>query len=124
MTSRKSIEESEMPAKNWQVEGLHDKLNLLDKQMIQMNASLQTLITRSQSQVTPQQLTENIAAVKIGYETAIKESEKDTNTKIDGLKANVKTNNRRVSLFTGAIISVAIIVVGAAALIILKGGNG
>jgi di/tripeptidase len=77
MSTKKTQEESEQPAKVYQLDALGDRFATLENTMQEgfnrLNSSVNTLVIKSESQVTPQQLTDNITAVKSSLEKDIEE---------------------------------------------------
>lgn len=94
MTTKKTQEESEQPAKVYQLDALTDKFNNLSDQMKsgfgQINTSVNALLVKSESQVTPQQLTDNIAALKKNFEETLDNEVKKVHLEYKPLKDNNK----------------------------------
>lgn len=109
MAAKKTQEELEQPAKVYQLDALQNRFDSFERQITQgfstMNTSLQTLITQSQSQVTPQQLNENVSAAKLAMQQELKEEVRVINLEYGPLKRNV-------TKFLWAVIAEAIIIVG------------
>lgn len=80
MTAKKSQEESEQPAKVYQLDALADQLitlsNTTKDGFDRINTSVNTLLVKSDSQVTASQLADNIAAVKSTIDGRIDEEVK------------------------------------------------
>lgn len=106
---RKSQEESEQPAKVYQLDALGEQVAGIASQMkegfTQVNSSVNALLIKSESQVTPQQLNDNIAALKTTLENQITEEVKKIHLTYKPLKDNNKWLIR-------AIASQGIIIVG------------
>lgn len=68
MTAKKSQEESEQPAKVYQLDAIESQVKDVAEQMKtgfhRVNTSIDTLLIKSESQVTPQQFAENLLAQK------------------------------------------------------------
>ena len=94
MTTKKTQEESEQPAKVYQLDAVDTKVTELAAEMrtafLQVNQSLTTLVDKSSTQVTPQQLADNIAVVKKAQEESDKALEKRIHLEFDPLKEQNK----------------------------------
>lgn len=98
MAAKKTQKESEQPAKVYQLDAVQAKVDSIDKQVTEgfkaVNDSLQALILKSNTQVTPQQLADNIAAIKKSLEDELESTVKDAVEKIHLEYKPIKDNNR------------------------------
>lgn len=113
--TKKSQEESEQPAKVYQLDALASQLETLSKTMSdgfdRVNTNVNTLLIKSESQVTPQQLSDNIKAVKKETADSLSEEVK----KIHLIYGPIKENNKWL---IRAIAGQAIILIGQLAFIV------
>lgn len=127
MAAKKTQEEAELLVKNYQLDAVESQVQALQEQMKegfkQANEGIRTLIQKSDGQVTPQQLTDNVSALKSGFDQQIKESEEKQTLRINRLEENVKGNNKNMNRFTWIVIGTGVSIIGAAFVIVLKGGN-
>lgn len=104
---KKSQEESEQPAKVYQLDALTDQVNNLAGQMekgfTQINTSVNALLVKSETQVTPTQLADNITAVKTTLQTNIEEEVNKIHLEYRPLK---KTINWLLLTVAGAAIAI------------------
>lgn len=102
-------EEKELPAKVYQLEAIEAQVQSIGKQMTEgfdrLNFSVNTLITKSENQVTPQQLESNISALRVVFEDKLEEQVEKLHLEYGPLKENNKW-------FIRAMASQAIIIVG------------
>jgi hypothetical protein len=107
--SKKSQEESEQPAKVYQLDAIESQVKSLTNQVTtgftRVNTSIDTLLVKSESQVTPQQLNDNILAAKSAVENKIEEEVEKIHLEYRPIKENNKWLIR-------AIAAQAIILVG------------
>lgn len=107
MAAKKTQQESEKAAKVYQLDAIQEQVSALKDQMSEgfntVNSSVQALLVKSNSQVTPQQLADNITAVNKTTEEKIKEEVK----KIHLTYGPIKDNNK---WFIRAIIGQGIII--------------
>lgn len=117
MSGKKTQAELESYVKGYQLVSLQERFDSFEKQitlnLTTINASLQTLITQSNSYVTPQQQNDNIKA----SEDKIRRDFNDLAKQVDG-------NNKTFRRFAGAALGGAIMVLASAILIVINGGNG
>jgi hypothetical protein len=77
MVAKKSQEESEQPAKVYQLDVINEQVNNLAVQMekgfTKVDGSINALLLKSDSQVTVSQLTDNITALRSSIDTKITE---------------------------------------------------
>lgn len=92
--TKKTQEESEQPAKVYQLDAVDSKVENLTKEMRtsfdQVNKNLNTLIVKSESQVTPQQLSDNVLSVKAALENQVKEEVEKIHLEYRPIKDNNK----------------------------------
>lgn len=90
---KKSQEESEQPAKVYQLDALNDKVDTLTKQteneFNKIQESLKTLLLKSETQVTPQQLNDNILALDKKFQTALDDEVKKIHLEYRPVKKNI-----------------------------------
>lgn len=92
--TKKTQEESEQPAKVYQLDAVQSKVDSIDKQVTEgfkvVNESLQALILKSNSQVTPQQLADNITAVTKTTDDKLKTLKETIDLEYSPIKENNK----------------------------------
>lgn len=107
--TKKSQEESEQPAKVYQLDALGEQVKVLQETMKtgfdRVNANVNTLLVKSESQVTPQQLSDNLKAVRKEASDSLTEEVK----KIHLIYGPLKDNNK---WFIRAIVTQAVVIVG------------
>lgn len=115
---RKTQEELEQPAKVYQLEALGSQFSALQTTtkdgFDRLTASVNTLLIKSESQVTPQQLQDNLQVLKGSLETQIEEEVKKIHLTYKPLKDNNKWLIR-------AIATQSIIIVGQLILVLIIG---
>lgn len=123
MVSKKSLEESEKNAKVWMVDAVNERFDSLDKQLLSIDNRLAELGKKSETQVTPQQLTDNITALRSDFSRQMEESEEKQNIKIANLGKDVNQVRKDMNRFTWIVISTGVSIIGVAITIILRAGN-
>lgn len=100
--SEKSQEELEAPVKGYQLEAVAQQVVDLAKQTTigfkEVKDSLNTLVLKSEGQVTPQQMIDNVTAVRTTLETKIEEEVKKLHLEFDPLKENNKWLIRAIAV--------------------------
>lgn len=128
MAAKKTQAEAEKLVKNYQLDAVEGQVQAIQKQMTegfaQANDGIRTLIRKSESQVTPQQLADNITALKSSFESQIKESEEKQNVKIDSLGKDILRTNNNMRQFTWIVIGTGVSIIGVAVTIIMRSGGG
>lgn len=102
MATRKSQTELERPAKVYEVMALESQIKSLNEQLQRMNNNMETLLLKSETQITPQQLAENLAAVRISFDKEIKDTEERIHLEYGPIK---KANSRLLWLVAAAAVS-------------------
>lgn len=94
MAAKKSQRESEQAAKVYQLDAIQSRVDAIEKQMTKgfdtVQESLKALLLKSNSQVTPQQLADNITALKSTLEEAIADTEEKIHLEYGPIKENNK----------------------------------
>jgi len=94
MAARKTQEELEQPAKNYQIEALETQFKSFSTEVrtnfVTVNQNIQTLINQSQSQISPQTFQENLSALKTSLETKVDEEIEKVQLKYDPIRDNNK----------------------------------
>lgn len=93
MSAKKSQEESEQPAKVYQLDAIQSEVGGLKTQMTEgfkaINENIQALLLKSNTQVTPQQLADNISALGKTFDDKLKESEAKIHLTYGPTKKNI-----------------------------------
>ena len=116
MASKKTQAELESYVKGYQLVSLQDRFDSFEKQMVQINTSLQTLITQSSAQISPQQFAENLSAQRATLEDRVSEEVRAIHLEYRPLKDNLKWLLR-------AVVAQAIVIVGQIILYFYVSGN-
>lgn len=94
VAAKKSQEESEQPAKVYQLDAIVDQVNGLAVQMekgfIKVDTSINALLVKSESQVSPQQLENTVTAARSTLENQISEEVEKIHLAYSPLKENNK----------------------------------
>lgn len=128
MAAKKSQSEAEELVKNYQLDAVESQVQQIQKQMTegfaQANEGIKTLIESTRTQVTPQQLTDNLTALRSDFSRQMKESEKMQDTKMYALAKDVTKTGKDMNRFTWIVISTGVSIIGVAMTIIIRSGNG
>lgn len=121
MAAKKTQEESEQPAKVYQLDAIESQVKGLTEQVTtgfnRINKSVDLLVTKSESQVTPQQMADNIAALRSTFDNQIKEE-------IEKLHLEYRPIKNRNNWLLGTVVASAIAIFGQVVFIInLTNGN-
>lgn len=100
-------EELEAPAKVYQFNDLADQLQRVEAIVNKMSEKLE-------AQVTANYLENRLVAQSTSWDDKLKGELKDRDIRMNGFEKDVKTNNKRMNTFTGAIIAVGVIVIASA----------
>lgn len=109
--ARKSQEEMEAPAKVWQVEALNGTID-------EVKVLVQTLVAKSDNQVTNKRFEEGLLAQSTAFADKIADEKDKLNLRIDGLSKDVKRNNNNMTKFTWIVIGVGMTIIGSAVSVI------
>lgn len=94
MASKKTQQELEQPVKGYELEAVRTQVENLEKVVTkgfeQANHSLNTLLIKSETQVTPQQLVDNITALKKSTEDYVQEEVKKIHLEYRPMKNNIR----------------------------------
>lgn len=128
MAAKKSQAEAEELVKNYQLDAVENQVQQIQKQMTegfaQANEGIKTLIENTKSQVSPQQLTDNLTALRSDFTRQMKESEKIQDTKMYGLGKDVTKVSKDMTRFTWIVITTGVSIIGVAVTIIMRAGGG
>lgn len=104
MAARKTQKELEQPAKNYQIEAVENNLKNLTNEMrsnfTTVNQNIQTLITKSEGQVSPQTFQESLTALRTSIEQRIEEEVEKIHLRYAPMKDNLKWLLRTVVVTT------------------------
>lgn len=107
MVTKKTQEESEQPAKVYQLDSLSDKFDNFERQanseFSDIKESLKVLLLKSETQVTPQQMNDNIVALDKKTQNAIEDEVKKIHLEYRPMKKNI---SRAIWLIVGTIAAV------------------
>lgn len=128
MAAKKSQAEAEELVKNYQLDAVENQVQQIQKQMTegfaQANEGIKTLIENTKSQVSPQQLTDNLTALRSDFTRQMKESEKIQDTKMYSLGKDTMKVAKDMNRFTWIVIGTGVSIIGVAVTIIMKAGGG
>lgn len=128
MPSRKSQSEAEELVKNYQLDAVESQVMAIQRDMTkgfaEANEGIKALLLKSESQVTPQQLTDNLTALRSDFTRQMKESERSQDTKMYALAKDVTRNNKNMRQFTWIVIGTGVSIIGVAITIIMRAGSG
>ena len=120
MASKKTQQELEQAVKGYQLDAVQSKVDAIEKQMTEgfqtVNDSLKALLLKSNSQVTPQQLADNITALKNTVEDQMREEINKIHLEYGPIKENNKW-------FLRAVIGQGIVILGLALFTLAVTGN-
>jgi hypothetical protein len=105
--SKKTQEEYEQPAKVYQLEALSDKVENFTMQanleFSDIKESLKALLLKSETQVTPQQMNDNIFALDKKFHSSLDEEIKKVHLEYRPVKKNI---SKAIWLISGTILAV------------------
>jgi hypothetical protein len=105
--TKKTQEESEQPAKVYQLDALSDKFDNFERQanteFADIKESLKTLLLKTDTQVTPQQLNDNLLALDKKHSNALDEEVKKIHLEYSPVKKNI---SKALWLIVGTIFAV------------------
>lgn len=91
--TKKTQEESEQPAKVYQLDALGDKFDNFERQanaeFADIKESLKTLLLKTDTQVTPQQLNDNLLALDKKHQNALDEEVRKIHLEYSPVKKNI-----------------------------------
>lgn len=104
---KKTQEESEQPAKVYQLDALGDKVDNFtaraNMEFSDIKESLKTLLSKAETQVTPQQLNDNILALDKKFQASLSEEVKKIHLEYSPVKRNI---SKAIWLIAGTILAV------------------
>jgi len=104
---KKTQEEYEQPAKVYQLEALSDKVDNFtvqaNQEFLDIKESLKTLLLKSESQVTPQQMNDNILALDKKFQSSLDGEVKKIHLVYSPVKKNI---SKAIWLIVGTIFAV------------------
>lgn len=107
MAIKKTQEESEQPAKVYQLDALGDKVDNFTTQANEefkdIKESLKTLLLKTDTQVTPQQMNDNIIALDKKWDSALTEEVKKIHLTYSPVKKNI---SKAIWLIAGTMVAV------------------
>lgn len=127
MATRKTQKEAEELVKNYQLDAVENQVQAIQKQMTegfaQANEGIKTLLLKSETQVTPQQLTDNLTALRSDFTRQMEESEQKQNVKMYSLGSDVTKVSKDMKNFTRIVIATGMSIIGVAMTIIMRAGG-
>lgn len=127
MPARKSQSEAEELVKNYQLDAVESQVQQIQKQMTegfaQANEGIKTLLLKSEAQVTPQQLTDNLTALRSDFTRQMAEFEEKQNLRMENQDKQVTQVRDDMKRFTWIVIGTGVSIVGTAAIIVIRAGG-
>lgn len=108
MTAKKTQEELEQPAKQYQLEALSE-------QMLRVEGLVQTLVADSKNQVSAKYFEERLVAQSTAFEERLKDQDEKQTLRTNDLQKEVTRNSAAFNKFTWAVIVASIGIVASAA---------